>query len=206
MSPASVLSSMLCKTSAKVFQVTGCFSLPFENLHIDLFGIILVFVSYGMDPYCIVIFQQENTKLVIVDSNLLGNIDLSHSSLKFNAFTQSWSINLLIYWTMEHVRTVKARLCMISQLIDCDTRSLFFSTCRFLHLWFNEGNTGCVTFTLIASFPGSPIALMKNSLGTRQFTHRCVIIVDLHIHVHAIHIWQNCNNVEPGMTKNLCLS
>ena len=102
MSPASVLSSMLCKTSAKVFQVTA-WLLPsalnpmFEYLHIDLFSIILVFVSYGTDPYCIVIFQQENTKLVVVDSNLLGNIDLSHSSLKFNAFTQSWSINLLIY-------------------------------------------------------------------------------------------------------------
>ena len=72
-----------------------------ENLHVDLFCIIPMFVSYRADSRTIVILQDKETKLVIISTNLLWNIDRFLSPLKSDAVDQAWFINLRIYWIME---------------------------------------------------------------------------------------------------------
>ena len=71
-----------------------------EDLHIDSFSIIIMFVGYGTNPCSSVILQQEETKVVVLDANLLGNIDSSFSTSKSDTFNQSWSISFIIY--LEH--------------------------------------------------------------------------------------------------------
>ena len=68
-----------------------------EDLHIDLFSIIPMFVSYGTDPCSRVILQEKDTKLVVLDTNLLGNVDSSFSSSESDAFNQVWLISFIIY-------------------------------------------------------------------------------------------------------------
>ena len=73
-----------------------------EDLHIDLFSIIHMFVSYGLDPCSSIIIQQEETKVMILDANLLRDIDSSLSPSKSDTFNQGWSISLIIYWRMKY--------------------------------------------------------------------------------------------------------
>ena len=57
-------------------------------------------MSYGTNG---VILQQEETKLVVLDTNLLGNVDPSLSPSESDTVNQSWSITFV---ELEHVKEI----------------------------------------------------------------------------------------------------
>ena len=69
-----------------------------KDLHIDLLSIIHMFVSNGLDSCSSVILQQEETKIMVLDTNLLGNVDSSFSPSESDTFNWGWSISFIIYW------------------------------------------------------------------------------------------------------------
>ena len=64
----------------------------FKDLYIDSLSIFPMFMSYGTDS---VILQQEETKLVVLDTNLLRNVDPSPSAFKCDTVNQGWSFSLI---------------------------------------------------------------------------------------------------------------
>jgi len=57
-----------------------------------------MFVSNGLNPCPSIILQQEETKIVVLDANLLGNVDSSFSPSESDTFNWGWSISFIIYW------------------------------------------------------------------------------------------------------------
>jgi len=78
----------------------------FKDLCINLISIIIMFMGYGTNPCTIVILQQEETKVTVLDTNLLRNVDPPLSPSESDTFNQGW---LIICWRVRNLRnkTVK---------------------------------------------------------------------------------------------------
>ena len=61
-----------------------------------------MFVSQRINPCSSVILQHEETKLTVLDTNLLRDIDSSFPPSESDTFNQGWSISLIIYWRMKY--------------------------------------------------------------------------------------------------------
>lgn len=53
-----------------------------ENLHVDLLSIVHVFVGNSSNPCPVMVFKEDDAKNIIINTDVLGNVDLSVSSLE----------------------------------------------------------------------------------------------------------------------------
>ena len=97
---ASVLSSMSCKTSARVFHVIGCFPLPVSHCRRTSMLIYSGSFIHWWAIDWIIAPVSSSTKVVIFNTNLLWNIDCFLCPLKSDTIHQVWFIILRTY--MDH--------------------------------------------------------------------------------------------------------
>ena len=63
----------------------------FKDLLVNFLSLIHILLSYGFDPLSILILQQEETKILVLDANLLGNVDLSLPRNLIHSRRVGWS-------------------------------------------------------------------------------------------------------------------